>query len=1224
MVKIIQINMGKSLSAPGYLNNLIDDEGYEIALIQEPYTSNRIIGKLHSQGRAYSNCAGNESPRACIWVNNNFANKNEVIQMLEFSDKDCVAMKLKLNEIGGKREIIICSAYFPGILENRTNVISEKLNNLITYSKNERIEIIVGCDANAHNIVWGSKKDCSRGKILLEYLTTKNLYLINEGNAPTWEKNQLQDVIDITFASLNLSRLTQEWKVLKQDSGSDHNFISMEIKTIITEREKYRSKKKTKWIGFRSSVKSFLSIPMGHIEDVEDLDHEAHYLTTALIESYHNNCEVTYRNGKHKMKWQTPALLREKKRVQQLHNRAKRKMTDEDAWREWRLKRNSYNKNCAKASSDCWKKDMAELETISEAARLQKILENRGNKNLGTLRRGDGTYARNCEENNIELLTTHFPDCEVIHNNEDEEITTHTNCHNSPEDDEYIENITTMEKIQWAVNSFSPYKSPGGDKIFPALLQKSFDIIGKRLQTLFRESLKFSYIPKVWRSTQVVFIPKAGRPSYDIAKAYRPISLMSFILKTLEKLLDKNIRIHDIKDTGLSPKQFAYQEGKGTETALHDIITTIEESFKKRETAIAVFIDIEGAFDNTAFSIIENAARDKGINPVAIEWIKAMLKNRVIRARSETSRIKIRPVRGCPQGGCLSPLLWCLVVDSLINELENEGCHVTAYADDLALVVQGVTATEACEKMNRMMRILESWCIRNLLHVNPAKTTMVRFTRCRAEHKIKMEQVKLFNEPLKLEGWFKYLGVYLDSKLLMNKHIDECVSKGLRSLWATRAMVARTWGLTPQIAAWIYKQVIIPRITYGSIIWWHRANLKTYSQKLNKIHRLALLMITGAMKSTPTLGMSAALDLLPLNIIIEIRAREGFERLKLNGTWRDIAEEYGHGKLAEQSNIEDQERYDNCSRIWNFGKNFKIEIPERGEWDSSLKNTHEPMAWYTDGSKNDVATGCGVYCEQAGINRSERLNEHTTVMQAETTALRLCAEEIIRLNITGRKIFIFSDSQAAIGAIGKSTVNTDTVRECVRKLNMAGRNNDITVSWVPGHSDNTGNDRADDLANRGTEIDEITMNTPIPGSLRRIKYKNLAIKLFKDLWNNQRGLKHSKLMMEPFKKGKIDLTKLKRRDLRVIIGILTGQSCLNKFLNRIGKVDSSMCRYCMEEEEDMKHLLMECPAFMRIRRNLLESENLTGNQLKEINPLQLIKFAKKTGIYDTFFRDIES
>jgi hypothetical protein len=41
--------------------------------------------------------------------------------------------------------------------------------------------------------------------------------------------------------------------------------------------------------------------------------------------------------------------------------------------------------------------------------------------------------------------------------------------------------------------------------------------------------------------------------------------------------------------------------------------------------------------------------------------------------------------RGCPQGGVLSPLLWCLVVDKLIARLNRGGVYTQGYADDICL-----------------------------------------------------------------------------------------------------------------------------------------------------------------------------------------------------------------------------------------------------------------------------------------------------------------------------------------------------------------------------------------------------------------------------------------------------------------------------------------------------------------------------------------------------------
>jgi ribonuclease HI len=1221
MVKIVQINLGKRNLAAVALGKLTYNKKYEIALIQEPHKNKRKIINYDTNGDMYENAGADEIPRACMWIHRDLASAANAILLLEHSDKDCVAVRLSLNQANCRKEIVICSAYFPGSNEVGGNVISGKIENLVGYCRSKNLELLIGCDANAHNVIWGSETDNYRGISLLEFLVNNNLHLLNRGNAPTREVNGSQSVIDITFSTHTISTHIGNWRVLKDVSDSDHNFISMELDTIKTGKVKFRSKKKTDWRGYRATLAKKLTTPMGQILNRNELDYEAESLTRAINEAYHNNCRLIQKNSNSIMKWQSGELLNLRKEVRRLHN-ISRKLKTEDSWNRWKEKRNEYAMKCKKAAFDCWKKDMEELDKIRDVARIQKLMENRNAMKLGNLIKADGSYTCSHEENNLELLKTHFPDCEIIESEEFDENMENDINHNSEDDSSHINNITTMEKIIWAVNSFSPYKAAGDDGIFPALLQKAIDIIGDRLQTLFRESLRLGFIPKCWRKSLAVFIPKIGKPNYEMAKAYRPISLMSFILKTLEKLLDRDMREHELDVNKLNPKQFAYQQGKGTETALHDITTTIESALKKQGVALAVFIDIEGAFDNTAFDVIEKAALDKGVRPSTISWIKSMLTNRVVKAKTEGSRIRIRPVKGCPQGGCLSPLLWCLVVDSLITELEAEGCHVTAYADDLALVVIDKNAEAACDKMNKIMETVESWCARNQLHVNPAKTTMVRFTRCRATAKTRMKEVKLFNEPIERKDSFKYLGVHLDAKMKMNLHINECVSKSLRSLWAARTMISRTWGLTPQTTSWLYKQVIIPRITYGSIVWWHRAKLKTYAKKLDKIHRLALLMITGATKSTPTLGMSAALEMLPLDIVIETRARECYDRLKLSDAWRACSEPFGHGAIASIVEVGNNDDHcDKCVKTWNFDMKYKTEIRNREEWDHSLKSASEPITWYSDGSKMDRTTGSGIYCEQLQIEKSVRLSDHSTVMQAETLAINMCAQATTLLNLRDRNIFIFSDSQAAIKAIGKYTIYTQTVKECIEQLNILGNCNNLTIAWVPGHSGIPGNEKADELANIGANMDEVSVITPTPETVKTLGHKERGEKLFRDRWNEHTGIKHSKMMMDPFKQSTNQLIKMKRKDLRVTIGILTGHGCLRKFLHKIGKADNPLCPECLEEEEDMKHRLRECPAFAGTRLVMFGNAQPDELFLRNADRKLLLSYAKKTELYGTFFRD---
>jgi hypothetical protein len=52
---------------------------------------------------------------------------------------------------------------------------------------------------------------------------------------------------------------------------------------------------------------------------------------------------------------------------------------------------------------------------------------------------------------------------------------------------------------------------------------------------LCRASYTLGYLPKAWRGVKVVYIPKAETKDSEQPKLYRPISLTSFLLKTMDK-----------------------------------------------------------------------------------------------------------------------------------------------------------------------------------------------------------------------------------------------------------------------------------------------------------------------------------------------------------------------------------------------------------------------------------------------------------------------------------------------------------------------------------------------------------------------------------------------------------------------------------------------------------------------------------------------------------------
>ncbi|XP_054286901.1 uncharacterized protein LOC129002833 [Macrosteles quadrilineatus] len=229
--------------------------------------------------------------------------------------------------------------------------------------------------------------------------------------------------------------------------------------------------------------------------------------------------------------------------------------------------------------------------------------------------------------------------------------------------------IVTFSKVRWAVGLLRPFKSPGPDEVRPVCLQEGLDTIIHPLCKLFRASLALGHIPLGWCNSRIAFIPKPGRDSYTDPKSFRPISLSSFFLKILEKLVSRYMMDTALRTHPLHINQHAYVSGRSCETALHQLVSKIEKALESSEVALGAFLDIQGAFDNTGTPAILNAVRARGFHGIICRWIESLLLSRKVRLSLHNDTIEARTTRGCPQGGVLSPLLWNLVADDLIRTL---------------------------------------------------------------------------------------------------------------------------------------------------------------------------------------------------------------------------------------------------------------------------------------------------------------------------------------------------------------------------------------------------------------------------------------------------------------------------------------------------------------------------------------------------------------------------
>jgi hypothetical protein len=119
------------------------------------------------------------------------------------------------------------------------------------------------------------------------------------------------------------------------------------------------------------------------------------------------------------------------------------------------------------------------------------------------------------------------------------------------------------------------------------------------------------------------------------------------------------------------------------ETALHQLVVRVEKTLDHQDTALGVFLAIEGVFNNTCYDAMCDVLVTHGSEYTIVRWLRATLEGRVAVANLNGDSVGLAITRGCPQGGVLSPLLLCLVVDDLHVRLSAGGVFIQGYADDI-------------------------------------------------------------------------------------------------------------------------------------------------------------------------------------------------------------------------------------------------------------------------------------------------------------------------------------------------------------------------------------------------------------------------------------------------------------------------------------------------------------------------------------------------------------
>jgi ribonuclease HI len=1206
-----QINLQHCKVASDLLSERISGQRQGLALVQEPWVRRERVQGLATGGKTVIQGCTQGKPRTCIVTTPN----TDITLIPEISNADLTAGLLRVKIGGGKRSMVVASAYLPS--DAPTLPPTRELEALVLWCRARNLPMIIGSDANARHVIWGSRLTNRRGEALATFLAGTDLELLNRGNAPTFATpSGRRSVIDITVASRSIVDHLKGWKVLKEESLSDHKYITCSLRDSEAEVVRRRNPRSTNWNKFQRLLGEAIGGRLSLVRTVDDIELEVGVLSSAILAAYEQACPLRTSRRTPKAPWWNQDIAEARNRAQRLFVSALR-TGEQDNWDLYRDAKRECKSLIARAKKDSWKAFCDGVTQTPEAGRLQRVLRKDQSGLLGFLRKPDGRFTSSKQETLDHLMDTHFPGSHSTQR----WVGQGAYRRAPPLSGTLVAKVFSVEKVRWAISQFEPYKAAGPDGVIPAMLQHGKDVVAPLLSRIFQACAMQRYNPVAWRHAKVIFIPKPGKQTYESAKSFRPISLTSFCLKTMERLLDLYIRIDVMGNDGFHQRQHAYRTGRSTESALRDVAYHADRAILRRQYCLGVFLDIEGAFDNASFGAIERALRGFGVHPCVSGLVGYILRSRTVMCSAGDTEITRQVTRGCPQGGVLSPLLWNLVVDELLRILDEQGIFGQFYADDGTLLVSGGSIRRVASTMQRGLTQVERWCRRNKLAVNPSKTEMVLFTRRRRLDGFVAPSI--FGGQLSLSDSVKYLGVVFDRKLSWKAHVENRCNKAQMALFQCRSAIGKTWGLKPSIVYWLYNVVIKPIVLYGAITWWKRAGLTVIRNRLNKLQRLACSMITGCFKTTPTAAMEVMLDQLPLDLAIRGEALLSHKRLVRAGIWVD---DFGGGGLAEIASsiplLAMPE--DRCIKEYSFNRKFSVSIEDRG----GALNRHRGAAdadrritCFTDGSRMETTgkAGAGYYIREWETRESAPLGSFTSVFQSEVWALKQCALRIVDRGCQNHSVEMFSDSQAALLAVGSHTVVSPLVRGCISALNKVGEENSLTVTWVPGHEGVEGNEIADELARDGSAASFYGPEPAIcipTGSVRSV-IRGWLRDCHTRVWHANEGCRQGRLtMLEPSRGFSKLLLGLSRTELRVVTGMLSGHNGLAYHMGKMGMDVDPLCSICGQQYESSIHLICFCDGLDRQRALFLGDTKIEPGEVGNLPIRSLLGFAKATGKWE--------
>ena len=723
-------------------------------------------------------------------------------------------------------------------------------------------------------LIKNPRKSCDKimnkvGEQLLTLCKSYDLQIANGrsqgdflGNFTHHNKNTGQSVVDLALISDALFPLMDDFKIMPQDTYSDHCKIVLTIKNQrpLPSLETYEWCSLTpeyKWDYEDSPQKFIAALNRDEIRNL--MDECSQRIQAGLTESsgvllqeiFQKAADISLKKKipdlkpktkekSKQRKWFDRECLELKMKSQKLAN-----LKHSSPWNNALLQTHRhvlklFKKMCSKKKQAFWEgqyDDLNKLESNSDFWERWKYFGE-------SYRSSDSSdlEGKKCEDffealfskidKNVDLVMSKIND--LPHN-------------------EFLNCEFVMKELKEVIRSLISKKAVGPDRIANEFLKHAPPELLKILLMYFNLNMKEGRTCKSWCSGLIALIHKEGPK--DDPNNYRGICIMNALLKVLCSLLNNRLQDYCNERNLIDPAQIGFKEKSRAVDHIFTLKSLVNKYVvdQKGKKLYTCFVDFKKAFDSVWHAALFRKLENKGINGNFLEIIKSIydLTECAVKINGKATKY-FRYEKGVQQGNPLSPLLFNLFINDIFTAVKNDSAitldgikniNALMYADDLIIM-----ATSP-EELQKSLDGLSSYCSKWKLDVNIKKTKCLTFSK---GTKCKQYQFEINHKAIENVKEYKYLGININSKnCSFGPSLVNLSSKATRALYAITSKLPIKNSPVRTLLK-LFDFCVAPILTYGSEIWaaYFDYDSKSWDQSpIEKCHTQFLKRVLGVNRS---------------------------------------------------------------------------------------------------------------------------------------------------------------------------------------------------------------------------------------------------------------------------------------------------------------------------------------------------------------------------------------